>query len=1074
MTVDNLAVLLRAREEELSAIYENVPGILFYIAVETDGEFRFLSVSCEFLVATGLTREDIVGSLVRDVIPPPSRDMVLHHYREAILSGQTVRWEEESLYPSGRRHGEVAVTPLYDAGGTVTHLIGIVHDITERKRLEVSQRENEERQAFLLGLSDALRSTTDPAARQTLACRMLGEHLQVNRVTYADIEGDEFITRDSWVKDVNPRIRRGPVSVFGNTRLEAFRRGEPIKSDDVVADQRFTEPERETFGALQIRAFVSIGFTKSGRWTGTFGVHSRTPRVWTNADVELIREVAERSWSAAERARAGEALRESEHRLRLVLDVSGGGSWTWDACGNRVDWDDRFRVLYGFTPEEPPAFDAWISRVHEEDRPQVLGLLDAILHSNTSDGWDSVFRVVRPDGTMAWIESLGRAQRNGDDQITRLIGLELDITERKRTEDALRSVSTEMQQTVHIEATGLNHCGRDLRYLSANPAYAESVGVPLHQIIGRPIVEVIGKAAFDTVRPRIERVLRGETVEYEDEVPYPGGNRWMRGAYTPDRDASGNVIGWVASIMDITDRKRMEEERAEEGRRKDEFLSFLGHELRNPLAAISTAVQVLSGGVTDEQRASLDGMINRQVKLMQRLLDDLLDLGRITHGYIQLKKERVDLLKFLQHVTEVTQSTTEERGQELILRPPSEVVTFKADEARLEQIATNLLGNASKYTAQGGRIELSGAREGSEVVLRFRDNGRGIPREMQQKIFEPFTRVEPFADSRGEASLGIGLALVKRLVELHGGTISVESGWPGMGSEFLVRLPLEPAPSDQPAVQEAKSESTSRNSRLIVVVEDNSDVGRAMVIALERTGYRVTLFADAFSALAGLSDLRPHAVLLDIGLPGMDGYRVAAELRGKQHLRDTLLIGLSGFGKRETTESGRFFDHYFTKPVNLSALLSLIDVPAPPAAGEFATACRASEKVEALRVLLIEDHSGLLEMTAAMLRSEGLEVRTALSGREGLEAAADFKPELTLCDLNLPDMNGKEVIRSLRSNPLTRHTYAVVLTAMSKGELREGNREAARMGIDEFMPKPLRSEAIATLLTNVKRQQIGG
>src|SRR5499426_2581425 len=155
MTVDKLALLLRAREEELSAIYENVPGILFYITIEPNGEFRFLSVSRDFLVATGLTREQIVGSLVRDVIPEPSCDMVLNYYREAILSGQTVRWEEESMYPAGRRYCEVAVTPVYDASGDATHLIGIVHDITERKRLEESHREDEERQAFLLRLADA-------------------------------------------------------------------------------------------------------------------------------------------------------------------------------------------------------------------------------------------------------------------------------------------------------------------------------------------------------------------------------------------------------------------------------------------------------------------------------------------------------------------------------------------------------------------------------------------------------------------------------------------------------------------------------------------------------------------------------------------------------------------------------------------------------------------------------------------------------------------------------------------------------------------------------------------------------
>jgi signal transduction histidine kinase len=194
------------------------------------------------------------------------------------------------------------------------------------------------------------------------------------------------------------------------------------------------------------------------------------------------------------------------------------------------------------------------------------------------------------------------------------------------------------------------------------------------------------------------------------------------------------------------------------------------------LAAVVTAVQLLAGGVADAQRASLIEMMDRQLKLMQRLLDDLLDLNRIAHGYIQLKKESVDLAEFLQRVTGLTQSTTAERRQELILRLPAEGVRFMADEARLEQIVINLLSNASKYTSPGGTIELSGAREGSEVVLRCQDNGRGIPLEMLQKIFEPFTRVEPLSDSRGEASLGIGLTLVKRLVELHGGSISVESG----------------------------------------------------------------------------------------------------------------------------------------------------------------------------------------------------------------------------------------------------------------------------------------------------------
>jgi|KBSMisStandDraft_5_1062788.scaffolds.fasta_scaffold01387_2 PAS domain S-box-containing protein len=647
MALDNVAVLLRAREQELSAIYENVPGIVFYIAVEPDGEFRFVSVSRDFLLATGLDREQVVGSLVRDIIPPPSRELVLNHYREAIRSGKPVRWEEESVYPAGRRYGEVAITPLYDPSGVRTRLIGIVHD--------------------------------------------------------------------------------------------------------------------------------------------------------------------------------------------------------------------------------------------------------------------------------------------------------------------------------------------------------------------------------------------------------------------------------------ITDRKRMEEEHAEGDRRKDEFLSLLGHELRNPLAAISTAVQLLSSSVSEEERVSLNEMMDRQVKLMQRLLDDLLDLSRITHGHIQLKKERIDLAQFLQHVTGGIQSTMAERGQELVLRLPAEVVTFRADEARLEQVAGNLLSNASKYTERGGRIEFSGTREGSEVVLRCGDNGRGIPQDMLEKIFQPFVRVGPLSDSRGEASLGIGLALVKHLVELHGGSITVESGGPWMGSKFSVRLPLEPGLPDQTSSPEAQDAPAFACPRSIVLVEDNPDVAQPLMLALEHAGYRVTLFTDAVSAIAGLSDLKPDAVLLDIGLPGIDGYELAAQLRKKQNLRNRLFVAISGFRKRQTPEAPDHFDHYFTKPVNVGSLLNvlrsaLVDAE-PTVAG---TSGPAPEK-GALQALLIDDHVGLATAMANLLNREGLEVRTAFSGEEGLRCASDLRPQLILCDLNLPDMGGHEVVRKLRSNPATRHAYSVILTALSEAEVRTFNDEAKEIGVDEFIRKPMMPDVVHSLVAKLRR-----
>jgi CheY-like chemotaxis protein len=281
---------------------------------------------------------------------------------------------------------------------------------------------------------------------------------------------------------------------------------------------------------------------------------------------------------------------------------------------------------------------------------------------------------------------------------------------------------------------------------------------------------------------------------------------------------------------------------------------------------------------------------------------------------------------------------------------------------------------------------------------------------------------------------------------------------------------LESAPADQPVAPMPKRLSRPGLSRSIVVVEDNPDAARTMVIALERAGYRVTRFADASSALAGLPDMEPHAVLLDIGLPGMNGYELAARLREKRHFRHTLFIGISGFKRRVVEESGDGFDQYFNKPVDLPALLTLLDTAQPGAAGATPSR-RVLEEVPALRVLVIDDHKELGAAMAALLRSEGLEVRTALSGREALETAPDFRPQLTFCDLNLPDIQGPDVIRLLRSNFVARHTYAVVLTALSNEEIRDFNLDAKRMGIDEFMPKPLTPEAIRTLVAKVKRQK---
>jgi PAS domain S-box-containing protein len=981
-------------------------------------DLRYLSANPAYAKLAGLSAEQIIGRPIVEVMGSKAFE-VIRPYVERVLRGERVEYEEEIPFAAGEtRFLHVAYTPWVDDEGQVAGWVASVSDITNSTAL----RESEER--LRLAVSSGTIGIWDWS-------------LTNDRLTWSpelcDIYGVEAGTARTY-EDFSSRVHPDDLAAV-----------ESVRNTGIRSHKQFSFEFRIIRPSGEIRWISAKGqgyYDESGRVVRVVG---------NNIDI-------------TERKRLELALREREQRLRLALEASRAGSWMRDVRTGRIDWDDRFREIYGFTTEEPASFEAWLGRVHEEDRRQELDLWDQIVRTRTHDTLDSTFRIVRSDGTVSWIQSLGQVHRDADGRVMRLTGLDLDVTARRRAEEAVR------------QQARMLHLSFDAIFVWRFDGVIESWNRGARTLYGFTESEAISQNPHDllhTIFPvscsKTKTVLK-EQGEWEGELRQrtKDGRKVVVSARFQLIPSDDGTIRVLEINRDITQRKRMEEERIEEERHKDEFLSLLGHELRNPLAAISTAVQLMSGGVSDEEHFPLNEMMDRQVKLMQRLLDDLLDLGRITHGYIQLKKERVDLAKLLQHVTEVTQSAAASRGQEMILRLPSEVVLFKADEARLEQIAINLLNNAAKYTPQGGRIEFSGAREGSEVVLRCKDSGRGIPLEMQQKIFEPFTRIGPLSDSRGEASLGIGLALVKRLVELHGGRISVESGGLGTGSEFLVRLPLEPALADQPFAPETKPAPSLRRSRSIVLVEDNSDVASTMMVALKQAGYQVTLFADAFSALTGLSDLKPDAILLDIGLPGMDGYELARKLKTKPNLRHALFIAISGFKRRERAEADDDFDHYFTKPVDLSSLLNLLgSTPAQAGQATDATAGTAPGKTT-LRVLLIDDHAALSAAMAELLNREGLEVRTALSGEAGLQVASDFRPQLILCDLNLPDMTGREVIRRLCPNPVDRRVYSVILTALSQAEIRTFNEEAKEMGVDEFIPKPLTPEVIHSLVAKLK------
>jgi signal transduction histidine kinase/DNA-binding response OmpR family regulator len=392
------------------------------------------------------------------------------------------------------------------------------------------------------------------------------------------------------------------------------------------------------------------------------------------------------------------------------------------------------------------------------------------------------------------------------------------------------------------------------------------------------------------------------------------------------------------------DNARLYREVQEADRRKNEFLSMLAHELRNPLAPIRNGVHLLRApGSADPQVREVSEMMDRQLQHLVRLVDDLLDLSRITRGKIRLKTGPLELTEVLARAVETCRPLIEERRHNLSVAAPPMPLWVEGDGVRLAQVVANLLNNAAKYTEEGGQISLGAGREGDEAVVRVRDTGMGIPAEMLGSVFEMFTQVDRSLD-RSQGGLGIGLTLVRQLVEMHGGRVEAHSEGSGRGSEFVVRLPLLRPQIEDCRPQNGKTQGATSGpsnlpsaicnlpSRRVLVVDDNRDAAESLALLLEVSGHQVRICHDGASALREAEEYRPEAVLLDIGLPGMDGYEIARLMRAAPATRKSLLIALTGYGQeddqRRAREAG--FDHHLIKPADLEALTELLAPPPAP------------------------------------------------------------------------------------------------------------------------------------------------
>jgi PAS domain S-box-containing protein len=648
----------------------------------------------------------------------------------------------------------------------------------------------------------------------------------------------------------------------------------------------------------------------------------------------------------SDRRQAEEALRATQERLRATFDQAPVGIVVADRDGQFVEANQRFCDLLGYSSAELAQLT--FTQITDpgdvaETRAQTGELLTGQVPHCAFEA-----RYIRKDGSRIWARTTLTPLSETSAQARRFVGIIEDITDRKKAVQALTDAHAQAYQ-IRSNLAAIVESSDDAIISKTLEGTISTWNVGAEQMFGYTAAEIIGKPVTVLFPPQhieeeaaiLEKLRRGERVEHFETVRLRKDGSALNVSLTvsPIKDANGNIIGASKIARDITQRKFAEEalrqevvvrQRAETSlreadRRKDEFLATLAHELRNPLAPIRQAALIFKAPTsTEAQKRWSSDVISRQVQHMSLLLEDLLDISRITRGTLGLRTQTVQLDEIIQAAIEPARPIIDSRRHNFSVELPADPVHFIADPLRLAQVLSNLLTNAAKYTDPEGTLRLRAECTDGTLTISVVDNGIGLSAEATSSVFAMFSQVASSHD-HSEGGLGIGLALAKGLVELHGGTIEARSAGIGRGSEFIVRLPLRRATASlENRVME--SGCTQSMGRKVLIADDNCDSGESLAMLLRMEGHEVIVVRDGNEALVTWSTFRPDVALLDIGMPRLNGYEVARRVRASDQGRGVILIAATGWGqsrdKAEALAAG--FDHHFTKPIDTDRLLELL------------------------------------------------------------------------------------------------------------------------------------------------------
>jgi PAS domain S-box-containing protein len=792
--------------------------------------------------------------------------------------------------------------PIRDDDGHVIAAINVMADITERVRSFAQHTAL---------LEAVIRSSQDAIFAKDLKGRMV----LVNPTTVGVIgkPAEQILGRtDLDFLDDKAQARE----VMANDR-RVFETGEPIEAEESVSLPDGTPAIWHAAKALVRDA--------SGRAIGLLGI----------------------SRNITDRKRDDEALRAAlesaeleRRRSAAVLGALAAGIAITDRSGKIVQTNAALARIWGRPPDTSDgAEEPWKGRWVETGKPLAPAdwALARTLRSGEVVTTDRV-EIEKFDGTgSATILEAAAPIRDVDDRIMGAVVAVLDVTDRRRAEEAVLASETRLREAQRVARLGSWEWVVGAAFTWWSEGLFRILGRDLRE--GPPSIETLPQVftpeAWSTLGPAIERAAQtGEQYELELEMVRPDGTRfWTITRGEAVRGPTGEVVKLRGTSQDITERKHAEQERerllaalSEADQRKNEFLGMLSHELRNPLTPIRNSLEVLNRATPGgEQYCRARVIIGRQLNQLTRLVDDLLDVTRISRGKIRLQQARLDFVEVVRQTVEDHRSLLE--GRDLAVELPAYSLWVIGDRARLEQAIGNLLQNAAKFTPHGSKVSVSLARTDGRVVVEVADTGMGIEPDLLSRLFEPFAQGErSLARTRG--GLGLGLSLVKGLIEQHGGTVAGDSDGPGRGARFTLTLPLDEQPA--PAPQPSAAQPVNGRGLKVMVIEDNVDAAESLAEVLDLDGYQVVVAYGARDGIAKAREFRPDVLLCDVGLPEMSGYDVARAFRDDARLKDVLLVALTGYAGPEdqhrAAESG--FQRHFPKPPDLAALEDLLGATA--------------------------------------------------------------------------------------------------------------------------------------------------